>query len=89
MAFSKIKAMRKIHYHNSLGHVNLTLSFKNGDFDFKCLPIHAVMINYFDEDRMKDPQNGISSEELSNNLHIPPNVIKQKMSFWVHKGVIK
>lgn len=40
--------MRKIHYHNSLGHVNLTLSFKNGDFDFKCLPIHAIMIGYFD-----------------------------------------
>lgn len=31
-AFSKIKAMRKIHYHNTLGHVNLTLSFDNGDF---------------------------------------------------------
>ncbi len=41
--------MRKIHYHNSLGHVNLTLSFDNGDFEFKCLPIHAVIIGYFDE----------------------------------------
>ena len=60
--FSKIKAMRKIHYHFNLGHVNLTLSFKNGDFDFKCLPIHAVMINYFDEDKLKDLVNGISSE---------------------------
>ncbi len=30
LSFSKIKAMRKIHYHNSLGHVNLTLTFKNG-----------------------------------------------------------
>lgn len=61
-AFSKLKVMRKIHYHNTLGHVNLTLSFKNGDFDFKCLPIHAVMINYFDEDKMKDAHNGISSD---------------------------
>jgi anaphase-promoting complex subunit 2 len=53
--------MRKIHYHFNLGHVNLTLSFKNGDFEFKCLPIHAVMINYFDEDKLKDSMNGISS----------------------------
>ena len=32
---------------------------------------------------------GISSEELSNELQIPQNIVKQKMSFWVHKGVIK
>ena len=89
VAFSKLKAMRKIQYHNSLGHANLTLTFKNGSFDFKCLPIHAVIINYFDEDKMKDAHNGISSEELSASLHVAPNVIKQKMSFWVHKGVIK
>ena len=60
-AFSRIKAMRKIHYHNNLGNVNLTLTFKNGDFDFKCLPVHAVIINYFDEEKMKDSANGISS----------------------------
>lgn len=53
--------MRKIHYHNTLGHVNLTLSFENGDFEFKCLPIHAVMIGYFDEGRLRDKVNGISS----------------------------
>jgi len=52
--------MRKIHYHNSLGHVDLTLSFENGDFEFKCLPIHAVMIGYFDEETFKDSHNGIS-----------------------------
>lgn len=47
-AFNRLKVMRKIQYHNSLGHANLTLTFKNGSFDFKCLPIHAVIINYFD-----------------------------------------
>jgi hypothetical protein len=47
------------------------------------------MIGYFDEDKMKESQNGISSEELSGKLQVAPNVIKQKMSFWVHKGVIK
>lgn len=81
--------MRKIFYHYNLGHVNLTLSFENGDFDFKCLPIQAIMINAFDEQKIKDNRNGISSEELSNELKIPHNVLKQKMSFWVHKGVLK
>ena len=45
--------MRKIFFHYNLGHVNLTLSFDNGDFPFKCSPIQAVLINYFDEDRIK------------------------------------
>lgn len=45
--------MRKVHFHYNLGHVNLTLSFKNGDFDFKCLPIQAVMINFFDETKIR------------------------------------
>lgn len=38
---------------------------------------------------MRDPNNGITSEELSNELQIPQNLVKQKMSFWVHKGVVK
>lgn len=47
------------------------------------------MILYFDESRMKDPVNGVTSEELSNELQIPQILVKQKMSFWVHKGVVK
>jgi anaphase-promoting complex subunit 2 len=64
--FAEIKAMRKIFFHYNLGHVNLTLSFDNGDFEFKCLPIQAIMITYFDEEKMRDAKNGVSSEELSN-----------------------
>jgi len=81
--------MRKISFHYNLGHVNLTLTFDNGDFPFKCLPIQAVLITYFDDDRIKDHRNGVSSEELSTELQIPQNIVKQKMSFWVHKGVVK
>ena len=81
--------MRKIAFHYNLGHVNLTLSFDNGDFQFKCLPLQAIMISAFDQTKMKDPKNGISSEELSLELQLPQNIIKQKMSFWVHKGVVK
>lgn len=54
--------MRKIYFHSNFGHVNITLSFDNGDFEFKCLPIQAVMISFFDENRMRDPVNGLTSE---------------------------
>ena len=47
--FSKVKAMRRLQWHSQLGFVNLSLSFDNGEFEFKCLPIHAVLISYFDE----------------------------------------
>lgn len=60
-AFSQIKAMRKIFFHSNLGHVNLSLQFNNGTFDFKCLPLQAILIGYFDEGKLKDAKNGISS----------------------------
>lgn len=81
--------MRKIIFHYNLGHVNLTLSFDNGPFDFKCSPIQAVLITYFDEEKMKEYKNGVSSEDLSNELQIPQNLVRQKMSYWVHNGVVK
>ncbi len=42
--YSKHKAMRKLIWHTSLGNVNLSLTFDNGEFEFKCLPIHAMLI---------------------------------------------
>lgn len=57
--------MRKINFHYNLGHVNLTLTFNNGKFDFKCTPIHAILINCFDESKIKNKQQGVSSEEIS------------------------
>lgn len=47
--FSRIKAMRKIQFHYDLGYVNIVLTFENGDVPFRCLPIHAVIISFFDE----------------------------------------
>lgn len=60
--YSQKKAMRKIYFHYNLGHVNLTLSFNNGDFEFKCMPVHAILINCFDETRLKNKPQGLSSE---------------------------
>ena len=53
------------------------------------MPIHAMMISCFDESRIKNKSMGVSSEELAGWLNLPQNFIKQKMSFWVHKGVVK
>ena len=47
--YSATKAMRKLIWHHSLGWVDLNLEFENGSFDFKCLPTHAILISYFDE----------------------------------------
>lgn len=44
--------MRKLIWHTNLGHVNLSLTFDNGEFEFKCLPIHAILIGYFDDSRI-------------------------------------
>lgn len=87
--YSQKKAMRKIQFHYNLGNVDITLSFDNGNFNFKCMPIHAMMISYFDDAKMKNKSLGVSSEQLSSELNLPQNAIKQKMSFWVHKGVIR
>ena len=47
--FGKIKAMRRIQFHYDLGYVNIVLRFENESVSFKCLPIHAIIISYFDE----------------------------------------
>ncbi len=56
--------MRKLIWHTNLGHVNLSLTFENGEFDFKCLPIHAQLISFFDESKY-DLKNGVMSEFLA------------------------
>ena len=42
--------MRKLLWHNNLGCIDLALTFDNGRFEFKCQPIHALLINYFDDE---------------------------------------
>ena len=74
--------------HNNLGTVTLNLSFDNGDFQFKCQPLHAALILYFGEEDLKDNE-GVTPEKLSKELDISVSLVKQKMMFWVHNGVIK
>lgn len=47
--YEHLKIMRKLLWHYELGSVTLNLSFDNGDFEFRCLPIHAILLEHFDE----------------------------------------
>jgi len=85
--YSATKAMRRLMWHHSLGWVDLNLEFDNGEFNFKCLPTHAILISYFDE-RINSTQ-GVSLEFLAGELGMPASSIRQLMSFWVHKGVVQ
>lgn len=57
--FTEMKAIRKLIWHNQLGYVNLSLGFDNGEFEFKCLPIHAILISYLDETSILIKYNNI------------------------------
>ena len=67
--------MRKMDLHNNLGTVTLQLSFDNGDFQFKCQPIHAGLILYFGEEDLNDNE-GITPEQLSKELGISVQLAK-------------
>ena len=55
--------------HNHLGTVKLSLSFDNGDFEFKCQPIHAVLILYFGDEQLGD-KKGLTPEFLAEQLGV-------------------
>jgi len=42
--YENLKNMRKLIWHHELGSVTLNLTFDNGDFEFKCLPLHATIL---------------------------------------------
>jgi len=67
--------MRKLIWHTNLGHVDLTLTFDNGEFEFKCLPIHAYLISFFDESKF-NVKFGVSSEFLTTETEISHTLIK-------------
>jgi anaphase-promoting complex subunit 2 len=99
--YSMTKAMRKLIWHHSLGWVDLELEFDNGSFPFKCLPTHAILISYFDEkckqnlhviyilDLNTSKNSGMSLKELATHVGMSESMVRQLMSFWVHKGVVQ
>ena len=80
-----MKFSRKLNYYNNLGYVDLTLTFKNGEFNFKVSQLAALIITMFDE---LSQENFITCEVISEKLHSNVSVVKRKLNFWVSKGVL-
>ena len=76
------KEARELEMHNNLGLVELSLEFKQKpeigsgmdeegvmrSFDFKCQPVQAVLISYFDEESGYSSEEGRSVEWLAQEL---------------------
>ena len=70
------------------------MSFPSGDSVFKCQPIHATLISFFDErllnmSKTKTITLTMLSELLKNKAgEAKRRYIRNKMFFWIHKGVV-
>lgn len=47
--YQKAKHQRTLEWHHEIGSVKLSLSFDSGEYEFQCLPVHAFLIQQFDE----------------------------------------
>lgn len=83
--YSNIKFSRKLNYYTNLGYVDLTLTFKNGEFNFKVSQLAALIITMFNELNRED---SLTCEVISEKLHSNISVVKRKINFWVSKGVL-
>ena len=86
--YSDNKFSRKIEYYTNLGYCHLTLSFKNGNFEFVVSPLSYLIIQFFDEENKKNFKL-FNIDYISNKLHSESLCIKQSLDFWLSKGVLK
>jgi hypothetical protein len=84
--YQSLNHIKKLQFHNNLGSVKVSLTFDAGEEVFKCQPVQAVLIGYFDEDNMEG--NKISLEFLATKLQADPRYVRKKMFYWIHKGVV-
>jgi anaphase-promoting complex subunit 2 len=81
--YVELKRLRTLKFHTSLGSVNINLTFSNGSFKFKVLPIQAAIISLFD-----DTKKALSSDFIAKTLEVPLGYLRKKIMFWVCKGVL-
>lgn len=93
--YRKQNIIQKLNFHNNLGSVKLKLKFPSGESHFKCQPIQAVLIGFFDKKKMKG--DSISLDYIAEKLNTEENrgsgvsnksYIRKKMFYWIHQGVI-
>lgn len=94
-AYKKKNVIQKLSFHKNLGSVNLKLKFPSGESHFKCQPIQAVLIGFFDKKKLKS--DSVSLDYLADQLNTKENksegksnksYIRKKMFYWIHQGVI-
>jgi anaphase-promoting complex subunit 2 len=86
--YSDSKFSRNIDFYTNLGYCHITLSFKNGNFDFVVSPLSYLIIQFFDEDNKKNFKN-FNIDYITNKLHSELLLVKQSLDFWISKGVLK
>lgn len=94
--YKKKNQVQKLSFHNNLGSVELKLKFPSGESHFKCQPIQAVLISFFDKRKMNG-EKSITLDYLTQQLNtdeddsegkLNKSYIRKKMFYWIHKGVI-
>ena len=86
--FSKKNFSRELTLYSNVGYANITLTFKNGDFNFIVTPLSAFIIQIFD----KENENYFklyNLEFISKKLKADLDDVKKSINFWVTKGVLK
>ncbi|XP_063990003.1 anaphase-promoting complex subunit 2 [Diachasmimorpha longicaudata] len=81
--FETLKGNRTLCWKPHLGNVNLEIQLNGREIDMSVTPIHATIIIHFQE------KNQWNVEELAEVIHIPPTILRRKLSFWVSQGLLK
>jgi anaphase-promoting complex subunit 2 len=86
-SFNAIKFTRTLSFFTNIGHVDLTLTFDNGNFDFRVSPLTAMIIKMFDEVD-ESSFKSYSIDYISDKLNCSINDVKKKIGFLINKGVL-
>ena len=86
--FTKKNFSRELTLYTNVGYANITLSFRNGNFNFIVTPLSAFIIQIFDKDNEKYFKL-YNLEYISNKLKADIDDVKKSINFWVIKGVLK
>ena len=85
--FTQKNFSRNLNFYSNVGYVNLTLFFKNGEFNFIVTPLSAMIIKMFDEENKKYFKI-FNIDYIANVLQADIEDVKKSINFWVIKGVL-
>lgn len=80
-----------IEWHDNLGSVEIELEFPAGISLFKCQPIQAIIISFFDEEEL-GIRSKLKLSEICKKLEVKEskqNYVRHKLFFWIKRKVLK